>query len=271
MLGLVATFKAHDTDPKGSLFAALKKRWVQKTTMPLTSQALPRVSVSQVREVIAIFLEKMERGDWLTSHIGFAFLEKIPEPVLAAVEERYLIRLYDAESISNMLELLAAVDDTTCVYLDSLEDPKQPLMENIAVALMDDSLYELFEGILCEHVVHFIRFIKRKIRKLRESMTQNSWHEDEGMLTELPYVIVVNEDEAHDELGFMYDDDLVITTINEGPVSRSKLERGMRIVAIDSTRVHVREQVEQCLLKVSKIFEISVEIDTSTVWNLFLF
>eukprot|EP01060_Flectonema_neradi_P020456 TRINITY_DN279_c0_g1_i11.p1 TRINITY_DN279_c0_g1~~TRINITY_DN279_c0_g1_i11.p1 ORF type:complete len:6268 (+),score=1323.50 TRINITY_DN279_c0_g1_i11:127-18930(+) len=261
MLGLVATFKAHDTDPNENLYQAMKKRWIQKTTMPLTPQALPKVTVSQVREVIMIFLEKMEQGDWLTSHIGFAFLEKLPDELTASIEDKYLLYLQD-NAIEEVVEVLEAVDEYSCLFLESLENPKQPLMDIISDVLMgDDGICEVFEGVLCEHIVHFIRLVKKKLRKLRESVTQNSWREDGGRLTELPYVIVINEDESYDELGLMYDDDLIITTINDGPISRSKLERGMRIVAINDTRVHTRDQIENALQTVKNQFEISVEID----------
>ena len=264
---LVAAFKDRDTEPTESLYDAVRKGWIKKT-IPLTANSLCGVQLSHVREVMVLLLEKMEKSDWLTSHIELVYHERLPETLIETIEERYRSYL-QSHATDTVLDVMEAVSDAACSFLKSLGEPrqKQSLMDIISDVLMGEHIIcGVFEGVLCEHIVHFIRYVKTKLRKLRESVTQDNWYENQGRLREVPHVVVRGDSEP---FYIEVNDNLIITSCRNR--HQSNLERGMHIVAIDKTRVTTKAQVLAALETSNEVIEISVDLTDEDVCTICFF
>eukprot|EP01064_Diplonema_japonicum_P018019 TRINITY_DN2660_c2_g1_i5.p1 TRINITY_DN2660_c2_g1~~TRINITY_DN2660_c2_g1_i5.p1 ORF type:complete len:6207 (+),score=1618.57 TRINITY_DN2660_c2_g1_i5:144-18764(+) len=263
LVGLISTFKARDTTPTSKLYPEVTKRWGQKVTMPLRHSMLSDIVVEQTRGVLNVFMDKLEQNDWLTAHIGTDLHIPISSELLAQIDERLVVHLRSNPPDTVLEELEEILDSAgnCCSSGEYLRDTKASLSELLSAVLLFEDNHnpcDIFEGVLIENIVPFIKLVRKKLRKLRSQASSKTWKEEGAELREVPHTVVLKKA----PLAIMYDDDLTITSVGDGAGASAGLQEGMRIVAIGEHRVRDRQEADDALTKMLDVFEISVALAT---------
>eukprot|EP01064_Diplonema_japonicum_P014691 TRINITY_DN2237_c1_g1_i1.p1 TRINITY_DN2237_c1_g1~~TRINITY_DN2237_c1_g1_i1.p1 ORF type:complete len:5789 (+),score=898.80 TRINITY_DN2237_c1_g1_i1:2607-17369(+) len=267
LTGLMNTFKAHDLKPNDVLYPALAKKWNQDVGIPSSCLALKSARVGHLQALIRFFLKKMEYSDWTTAHISIEYQVELPAELNSSIDKRLQHRLTQ-QPPESVLEELEAVGDTIGMICNNasayLGAPASSLMELLAGVMMDDEdgICSVFAGVDTKHVVHFIRFLRLKLRKLRNQITSKVWAEEGAQLQELPVCI---DDGGK---GIVFDDNLMVTSVQRDSCgSRAGISKGMQVIAFNGKRMASLKELQTCMSAAQGTFELAVYIQPHEVFH----
>ena len=293
---LVEVFNDKKLRGDETLGSVLTKTYTDHMVTPILQQhpgMFNALHVGNLRYVIKMFLDKIAVCDWLTAHISDELQEEIDDATLEKVESAFRLSLKTKgarDMVDEITELLEQAEQLSQATKDGSGDLHEMLYERVMYLAYEDEELEVhavhaFKGLRAKHIVAFIRYAKRKMRRLRTYINAKVYSEQGAELQELPcWIALADVEEEHtvdaatgivsvpsDALGWDLeceegDDKPALVHIagvhHGGAADHAGVTEGMVLLRVCDTHVRsvddVVKQLSKIKCKVPGVFEISV-------------
>eukprot|EP01059_Diplonema_ambulator_P034189 TRINITY_DN753_c2_g1_i1.p1 TRINITY_DN753_c2_g1~~TRINITY_DN753_c2_g1_i1.p1 ORF type:complete len:5769 (+),score=1470.87 TRINITY_DN753_c2_g1_i1:1766-17308(+) len=260
LTGLSNTFKAQNTQPDDPLYSALVKRFGKDCVMPSSALVLKGAKLCHLRSLMKLFLKKMECCDWTTAHIHSDYQHELSDEMVQTFDTQLKARLtrYPPDVVIEDLEAMVENAGVMCNGgSEYLGDPTGNLMDLISGVMMDgeDGICSVFEGVLIRHIVFFMRYLQKKLHRLRNQVSAKTWAEDGADLYEVPVRVGCEV-----PLGVEFEGLTVISVQADGSGAKAGLTKGMRVVAFNGQPVTDGNDLQTHISRATNTYELSISI-----------
>eukprot|EP01060_Flectonema_neradi_P031590 TRINITY_DN4824_c0_g2_i13.p1 TRINITY_DN4824_c0_g2~~TRINITY_DN4824_c0_g2_i13.p1 ORF type:complete len:6279 (+),score=1145.85 TRINITY_DN4824_c0_g2_i13:60-18896(+) len=277
VLGLMTVFKARNTSPDSPLYQALSSRWEQavsafasKSVIPLGQQHLQDVLVCHLRALLLLFVDKMERTDWLTMDVSSTYKVELGEERISDIDGKlaeYQINSPLDVLIEELQALLTALRDVAS-HTEYLQPDLElgSFLEDVLMWSVEGTVCSVLSAVPMSCLVDLTLYIKRALVRLRKQQQSKTWSEEGADLSEKPHFITPNLDyDSCDNLGVALNDDLVVVKVQNGsPAQVSGLKEGVQIASINNSILQPsavgRKSAEALLKELSQDFDKPIEL-----------
>eukprot|EP01061_Rhynchopus_euleeides_P028688 TRINITY_DN467_c2_g3_i3.p1 TRINITY_DN467_c2_g3~~TRINITY_DN467_c2_g3_i3.p1 ORF type:complete len:4705 (+),score=2421.88 TRINITY_DN467_c2_g3_i3:268-14115(+) len=292
---LLDTFNDKELKGEENLGTVLTKRYPDHKVTPILLQhqgLFHTMQVGNLRLVMKLFLDKIAVCDWLTSHIADYMQHDIPNSALETVERAFRLSLKTKgakDMVEQLGELLECADQVSQdqQIKDGEGDLHMLLHERVEFFMYEDDelaahAVHIFKTLQVKHLVSFMRYVKRKVRRLRGYINAKVYREPDALVSERPYWVSLADLEAEvttsanrtvsvpsESLGWSLEADetpsAAVHIVNTAPgsaVDNAGVPKGTLLMRIDDKRVKNLEDVRSALSSLrcspTGIFEVSV-------------
>ena len=226
--------------------------------------------VCHLRETLILFVDKMERTDWLTTDVSSAYKVKMSEETIAEIER-------NLEAYQNTIPLDVVIEELT-VLLTALRNSAshteylQPdielgtFLEDVLMWTVDGTACSVLKSIPMSCLVDLTLQIKRSLARIRRQQQSTTWSEEGSDLNEKPHFIAPNLDYiSGDGIGLTLNDELIVIDVQKGsPADQSGLKKGIQIASINNVVLQPsaegRRAAEVFLSELDQDFDTAIEL-----------